>query len=105
MQTRRGAEQHERNIRNALADGTYGKQEVKSIPTLAEFKNRFIEEYCEANKHKPSGIDSKKSAFKNYLEPLFATKSLDTFTPADEDKMKKSSSTSRPPPTTTRRVA
>jgi integrase len=89
VQTRRGAEMHERNIRNALADGTYGKKEVKSVPTLAEFKERFIEEYCEANKHKPSGIDSKRSAFKNYLEPLFGTKKLDSFTPADEDKMKK----------------
>lgn len=89
VQTRRGAEQHERNIRNALADGTYGKKEVKSVPTLTEFKDRFIEEYCEANKHKPSGIDSKKSAFKNYLEPLFGKKKLDSFTPADEDKMKK----------------
>lgn len=89
VQTRRGAEQHERNIRQALLEGTYGKQPVASVPTLSAFKDRFIEEYCLANKHKPSGIDSKKSAFKNYLEPLFGTKKLDTFTPADEDKMKK----------------
>lgn len=89
VQTRRGAEQHERNIRNALADGTYGREEVRDVPTLAEFETRFIDEWCEANKHKPSGIDSKRSAFRNYLLPLFAKRRLDTFTVADEDKMKK----------------
>lgn len=89
VQSRRGAEQHERNLRNALADGTYGKKEDKDIPTLGEFKERFIEDWCHANKHKPSGIDSKRSAFRNYLEPLFGNRKLDSFTPADEDKLKK----------------
>jgi integrase len=91
VQTQRGAERYERDLRSALLDGTYGKEAEPDVPvpTLSEFQDRFIEEYCEANKHKPSGIDSKRSIFKNYLLPLFASRRLDTFSASDEDKLKK----------------
>jgi integrase len=88
LQTRRGAEQYERSIRRSLVDGSYGKEEGP-VPTLLEFKDRFIEEYCRANKQKPSGIDSKESAFRNYLLPLFGSRRLNSFTAADEDRLKK----------------
>ena len=90
VQTKRGAEQYERELRVALLSGTFGREEVGPAPTLKEFQERFIEEYCRANKQKPSGIDSKESAYRNYLLPLFAHRRLDTFTAADEDKLKKS---------------
>src|SRR5215813_402746 len=40
IQTRRGAEQHERQLRESLQNGTYGK-EVSEVPTLSNFKERF----------------------------------------------------------------
>lgn len=90
-QTKREAEQFERDLRRSILDGTYGKEEErKQVPTLAEFKDRFILEYCKANKHKPSGIESKESAFRNYLIPVFGNRRLDSFTAADEDRLKKS---------------
>ncbi len=89
VQTRRGAEQYERQVRAALLDGTFGKEEVKA-PTLGEFKPRYIDEWCKANKHKPSGIEGKESCLRNYLMPLFENRRLDTFAAADEDKLKKS---------------
>jgi integrase len=92
VQTLRGAERYERDLRSSLLDGTFGREEEKRapVPTLGEFKQRFIDEWCKANKQKPSGIDSKDSAFRNYLLPVFAERRLDSFTPADEDKLKKS---------------
>lgn len=90
VQTKRDAERFEQDLRRALLDGTYGKEEEREpTPTLAEFKDRFILEYCKANKHKPSGIEGKESAFRNYLLPVFGNRRLDTFTAADEDRLKK----------------
>jgi integrase len=90
--TRRGAEQYERELRASLLAGSYGRREEEAAlaPTLKDFRERFLDEWCRANKQKPSGIDSKDSAFRNYLLPLFADRRLDTFTAADEDKLKKS---------------
>src|SRR5262249_27368163 len=47
VNTRRGAEQHERQIRQALIDGTF-EMEVETenkqpVPTLAEFEARYLE--------------------------------------------------------------
>ena len=90
VQTKRGAEHYEREIRALLLAGTYGKkEETKEAPTLEAFKERFIDDWCRANKHKPSGIDSKESCLRNHLLPLFGRRRLDSFTPADEDLLKK----------------
>src|SRR5207253_166527 len=59
------------------------KPERKEIPTLEEFNPRFISGYCEANRQKPSGIDSKKTYLRLYVEPLMGKKPLDKI--ADED--------------------
>ena len=59
------------------------KPERKEIPTLEEFNPRFISGYCEANRQKPSGIDSKKTYLRLYVEPLMGKKPLDEI--ADED--------------------
>jgi integrase len=90
VQTRRGAEQYERQVRAALLEGTFGREEIAyPVPTLEQFKSRFIDEWCRGNKHKPSGIEGKESVFRNYLIPLFGKRRLDTFTATDEDKLKK----------------
>ncbi len=88
LQTRRGAEQYERQLRQSLLDGTYGREEAEPAPKLAEFECEFIARYCEANKQKPSGIDTKQSVLRNHLVPLFGERRLDSFTAADEDKLK-----------------
>ena len=43
--TLRGAEQYERDIRNALAAGTYGKRAPKSAITLKAFEARYFEKH------------------------------------------------------------
>ena len=90
VQTKRGAEHYEREIRALLLAGKYGKkEETREVPTLQGFKERFIDDWCRANKHKPSGIDSKESCLRNHLLPLFGRLGLDSFTLADEDLLKK----------------
>src|SRR5262249_44713804 len=51
--------------------------EQKPIPTLSEFWPRFIQGYCVANRHKPSSIERKESAYRTWLEAPFGSKRLD----------------------------
>lgn len=91
VQTRRGAESFEQQLRASLLTGTFGGKdgdEGPDPPTLEEYQPQFIE-YCEATKYKPSGIDSKKAALRNYLLPVFARKRLDQFDEGDEVRLKK----------------
>ena len=88
VQSKRGAEHYERQLRQALLNGTYGREEAKPAPKLKDFEAEFITGYCEANKQKPSGIDSKQAVLRNHIIPLFGERLLDSFTPADEDKLK-----------------
>src|SRR5262249_48853555 len=85
VQTRKGAEEHERQIRNALQDGTFEKEENKTedkttaqptIPTVAEFCSDFLTTYVEVN-NKPSEVAQKKLIFKYHLEPVLGSIPLD----------------------------
>lgn len=76
VQTKRGAEQYERELRQALLDGTYGKEEEVQIPTLAEFTEEFIDTYALAH-NKPSEVLSKRKILKNHLLPAFGKLRLD----------------------------
>jgi integrase len=87
VNTRRGAEQHERQIRQALLDGTFGKAKAQnSIPTLAAFEKRFIE-YSE-NNNKPSTVAAKKQLLKDHIIPAFGSKRLDQIGPAEIEAFK-----------------
>lgn len=91
VQTKRGAESFEQQLRASLLTGTFGRREGEDgveIPTLAAYETQFVE-YCEAAKYKPSGIDSKKAALRNYLLPVFRNKRLNEFDEGDEVKLKK----------------
>ena len=61
VQTKRGAEQYEQQLRQSLLDGTYGKQEEEEVPretpTLAAFAKEFIDTYATAN-NKPSEVQT-----------------------------------------------
>lgn len=92
VQTKRGAESYEQQLRASLLTGTFGRKEeaeqAAAVPTLAAYVEPYIE-YCEANKYKPSGIDSKRAALRNYLVPVFGSKRLSEFNEGDEVKLKK----------------
>lgn len=88
VQTRRGAEAYERQIRQALLEGTFGKESASDIPTLDKFQSHFID-WCKGERHKASGIESKESALRTHLVPLFGERRLDSFTPKDQISLRK----------------
>jgi integrase len=85
VQSLRGAEAYERQLRQSLLEG---REEVDEAPTVRAFKDRYINECCRANKLKPSGIESQESVLRNHLLPLFGDRRLDSFREADEDRLK-----------------
>ncbi len=78
VQTRRGAEQYEREVRLSLLEGTFansGKEEEEVIPTFKEFSELFINSYAIPN-NKPSEVKTKRAHLKRYLLPVFGSKPL-----------------------------
>jgi integrase len=59
-----------------------------SVPTVKEFGERFIRDYAEANRQKPSTIEAKKSIMKNHLVPMFADVPLDRVTTLQVQELK-----------------
>ncbi|RKH39108.1 site-specific integrase [Corallococcus sp. AB050B] len=79
INTRRGAEEYERQVRHALLTGSFGKETQNKqdrIPTFREFVPRFIT-YSE-NNNKPSSVASKRQILSNHLIPAFGSLSLDS---------------------------
>ena len=60
----------------------------KFAPTLAEFEQRFLSEYAEANRQKPSTLEAKKSILKNHLVPTLGKLKLDEIGTAQVQKLK-----------------
>jgi integrase len=88
VQTRRGAEQYERELRQSLLDGRPAeKEEVKPTPTLAEFWPEFTRRHVEVN-NKPSEIAKKRGVYKNHLGPFFGSRRLDEIRPLHIDDYK-----------------
>ncbi|NNB84591.1 tyrosine-type recombinase/integrase [Corallococcus exiguus] len=77
INTRRGAEEYERQVRHALLTGALGKeqQEEKRVLTVAEFEPRFIT-YSE-NQNKASTLAAKQQLLKSHLLPIFGSMRLD----------------------------
>ena len=57
-------------------------------PTLEKFWPRFLEEYCEAEGHKPSGIERKTTSYRRWLRPLLGKKRLDEIGRSDAQRLK-----------------
>ena len=55
-------------------------QSKKEVPTLTDFKDRFLDGYARANRQKPSGIAAKESILKVHLVPELGTRKLDAIT-------------------------
>lgn len=60
----------------------------KEVPTLEEFVPRYIAEYAEANRQKPSHIYSVKLNFKNNTLPLLGSKRLDRIDNREVQRLK-----------------
>lgn len=86
VQTRRGAEQYERELRQALAQGDR-RRDGKEAETLASFADDFLKTYAEAN-NKPSEVYQKRLILKNHLTPFFGAKRLDQITTRDVEAFK-----------------
>jgi integrase len=75
VQSRRGAEQYERDVRHALLEGRYGRKEAQA-PTLKEFETDFIDLYARTE-NKQSEVEAKQRHLKNHIVPFFGHMRLD----------------------------
>lgn len=87
IQTRRGAEQFERDIRNALADGTWGKRRVDETPTLDDFRERYFDQHVAGLK--ASTRDGHKAIWEQHLLPALGRKRLTAITTEEVQKLAK----------------
>lgn len=84
-QSKPGAERYEREIRDALQKGTYGKHNG-DVPTLDEYKDTYLSK-CESKRQSPGGVNNKKTIFNAHLVPLFGDRRMDSFKLKDEDAL------------------
>lgn len=80
VNTRRGAEQYERELREQLLPGSRGKEQTKEAapvqtPEFAEFAEEFLSNYAEVN-NKHSELLSKRTIFRQHLIPFFGAMRL-----------------------------
>src|SRR5581483_1227860 len=80
---RRWAEDRERHL---LKEGP--AQPSKEVPTLDEFKDRFMDGYARANRQKPGGIAAKETILSVHLVPILGTKKLDAITTESVQQLK-----------------
>ena len=79
VQSRRGAEAYERELRLALVSGEYNRKEVE-VPTVREFSERFMSDYVRAN-NKPSEQRGKEIAFRIHINPFFGNTRINEVEP------------------------
>jgi integrase len=88
IQNLRAAEQFERQLRQSILDGTFGKErEVQRVPTLAEFESEFMTTYVRVN-NKPSTVSTKQAALQVWLVPFFGKMHLDEIGPREIERFK-----------------
>ncbi len=61
---------------------------TKEVPTLEEFKTRFLDSYARANRQKPSGIAQKEIVLRVHLVPFLGKKRLDAISNEDVQRLK-----------------
>ncbi|RJS14633.1 site-specific integrase [Corallococcus sp. H22C18031201] len=92
VQTRRGAEQYERDLRTSLLNGTFGKEEKTEelddrVVTLGDFTERFLT-YSD-NNNKNSSVDSKRQILRDHILPFFGAMALSSIGSAEIENFKK----------------
>ena len=65
-----------------------GKPRKREVPMLAQFGDRFVEEYAVANRQKPSTVSTKRIVLKKHLVPMLGRKRLDEIKNEDVQKVK-----------------
>jgi len=88
VNTKTGAERYERQVRQSLQDGTYGKQQEGDIPTLAAYVEKFIDAF-KVDGNSETGTYNNQSLFRQHLVPLFGKRLITSFGHADEIELKK----------------
>ncbi len=87
LQTKRGADEYERQLRTAMLDRIHGKEEnrgetagqappKREIPTLRSFAKEFIDVYA-STENKQSEVAAKKSILRIHLEPALGHVRID----------------------------
>lgn len=93
VQTKRGAEHYERELRQSVLDGTRssGKEEreepVAKVPTFAEFFEEYMSNHAKLH-CKEASIRAKRSLFTNHLAPFFGEHRLDAIGPREITRYK-----------------
>ena len=92
VNTKRGAERFEHEIRATLLAGTYTTEEESpdlctQVPTLAAFSRDFIQSYAVAN-NKPSEVKAKRMILRRHLVPFFGQMRLDHIGPREIEQFK-----------------
>lgn len=87
IQTRSGAERYEREIRNALSDGTYGIVKNEDVPTVAQYKDAFLKWYANAGS-KASSIKRRRELLDDHIIPLFGNRRLNDFGDKQEEALR-----------------
>jgi integrase len=85
VQTKRGADEYERQLRMEMLSPT---EKRKEAPSLSEFATEFLENYAESN-NRPSEIRMKRSIYRIHLEPALGRNRLDEIGPREIEAYKK----------------
>jgi integrase len=75
VNTRRGAEEHERQLRAALQSGTYKKEEEPPAPTLEEMAKLYLDIYAPA-RLKPSTLHDKRLRLDRHILPRYGKRPI-----------------------------
>lgn len=86
VQSRRGAEEYERQIRQALLDGSYDKTEDEEVPKVSEFHERFM--IFSKTNNRPSTVYAKEWMMRLHIIPFFGAMKLDAIGPAEVEAYK-----------------
>jgi integrase len=89
VQTRRGAEQYERQVREAMLanPSNNGTRVRREVPTLDAFADEFVESYARAN-NKASEVKGKKEILAHHLRPAFGRLKLNRIGPQEIERYK-----------------
>lgn len=88
-QTKRDAEKYERELRDSLAAGTFGKKRAaeRKVPTVSEFMGDLLEVY-RGEKHKAAGVYNRRCIFNRHLVPMFGDREVTSFNVTDQRKLR-----------------
>ena len=84
VNTKRGAEQHERDLRAAFQNP---RQKAKEVPTFKAFSEEFMSTYARTN-NRESEQEGKQSILNRHLLPRFGRRRLNCITVRDIERLK-----------------